>query len=43
MAICLIALIGCKYVYFMRNWEDSRGARIEYKWAKFLGKEIIGL
>ena len=43
MAICLIALTFCKYVYFMRNWEDSRGARIEYKWAKFLGKEIIGL
>lgn len=26
---------------FMDNWQDSRGARIEYRVARLLGKNVI--
>lgn len=41
MIVCLWHLIGCKCVYQLDNWQESRGAKIEYKWAKFLGKKIL--
>lgn len=41
MAVCLWHLLGCSYVYMLKDWKDSKGARKEHKWAKFLGKEII--
>ena len=41
MAVCLWHLLRCNCVYQLDNWQDSRGARIEYKWAKFLGKKIL--
>ena len=41
MAVCLWHLTWCSYVYMLRDWEDSRGARIEHRWAKFLRKHII--
>lgn len=37
--ICLMA--GCSYVFFQQNWKSSKGARIEYKIARFLGKGMI--
>lgn len=41
MIVCLWHLAKCDNVYFMRNYKKSRGARIEYKVAKWLGKTII--
>lgn len=41
MVVCLWNLLWCNCVYQLDNWQDSRGARIEYKWAKFLGKKIL--
>ena len=39
----LFVLTFCDCIYMLDNWRDSRGAMIEYKWAKFLRKEIIEL
>ncbi len=41
MIVCLWNLTWCDSVYFLKNWDKSRGAKIEYRWAKFLEKEII--
>lgn len=41
MAKCLWAIIFCKKVYQLHDWQDSRGARIEYLWAKLLRKRFI--
>ena len=41
MTVCFCKLLGCSYVYMLKDWKDSRGARKEHKWAKFFGKEII--
>lgn len=35
------ALITCNYIYMLRGWWRSRGARLEYHIAKMLGLEII--
>lgn len=41
MTVCLRKLLRCSYVYMLDDWADSRGAKIEHKWAVFFGKEII--
>lgn len=41
MARCLWAIISCDKIYQLPNWQESRGARIEYKWAKLLRKRIL--
>ena len=41
MAKCLWAIIFCQKIYQLPNWQESRGARIEYRWAKFLRKRIL--
>ena len=41
MAKCLWAITFCHKIYQLDNWKESRGARIEYKWARFLKKEVI--
>lgn len=41
MAVDLWKMLWCDAVYFQRNWEDSRGARIEFYVAMTLGKEMI--
>lgn len=43
MAVCLWRLSGCDAVAFLPNWKDSRGSRIEYRFATFLGKDILFL
>lgn len=43
MIVDIIVLSFCDCVYFMDNWSESRGARIEYGWAKYLRKEVIEL
>ena len=37
----IILLLQCSGIYMQSNWRDSRGARIEYKIAKFLNYESI--
>lgn len=41
MIVCLWHLMKCDTVVFMDNWQDSRGARIENRMARLLGKKII--
>lgn len=41
MAVCLWHLMKCDAVVFMDNWQDSRGARIENRIARFFDKQII--
>ena len=43
MAFDLAVLTFCDCIYMLDNCRDSRGAMIEYKWAKFLRKEVIEL
>ena len=38
MIVCLWHLTWCDKIYLLDNWHESRGSRIEYKYAKFLGK-----
>lgn len=37
----LLALKFCDSVYFLNDWKDSRGAKIEYDEAVKLGKELL--
>ena len=41
MARCLWAIISCDKIYQLDNWQESRGARIEQKWAKLLKKDFL--
>lgn len=41
MVVCLWNLAKCDIVDFLHGWEDSRGSRIEYKFAKLLRKELV--
>lgn len=41
MIVCLWNLAKCDVAVFLDNWKDSRGARIEHKVAKLLGKAIV--
>lgn len=41
MIKCLWAIFFCDKVYQLEDWKDSKGARIECRWAKFLGKRIV--
>lgn len=37
----IIALLKCDTVYFLNNWTDSRGAKIEMRFALMFKKRII--
>lgn len=41
MAVCLWHLLWCDAVFMLRGWDLSRGARIEHKVSKILGKVIM--
>lgn len=41
MIDCLSVLMECDAIYMLRNWKDSKGARIEHAIATELGLEII--
>ena len=41
MIKCLWAIFFCDKIYQLPDWKDSKGARIEYKWAKLLRKRIL--
>ena len=36
MAADIAMLLTCRTIYMQRNWQESRGARIEHRIAKFL-------
>ena len=41
MLICRHKLRNCSYVYFLNDWEQSRGAKMEHRWALRWKKRII--
>ena len=41
ITVCIWNLMRCSTVYFLEDWKESRGAKIEHRWAKFLRKRII--
>jgi hypothetical protein len=41
MIVDIINLACCSHVYFLRDWRDSRGAKIEYRFAKLFNKKIL--
>ena len=41
MIKCLWAIMWCDKIYQLPDWKESKGARIEYKWAKILNKRIL--
>ena len=40
MVIDIIMLLTCSEIYLQSNWLESKGARLEYKVAKFFRKKI---
>ena len=40
MVIDIIMLLTCSEIYLQSDWLESKGARIEYKVAKFFRKKI---
>lgn len=41
MAVCLVKLLPCSFIYMLKDWQDSRGANVEHNVARFLGKRIV--
>lgn len=41
MELCRIELSWCDTVYFLRDWEVSKGSRMEREWAEDWGLTII--
>lgn len=41
MALCLRGLMNCSAIYMLRNWSDSKGARVERAVAFELGLPVI--
>ena len=41
MFVCLLHVLVSDLVVLLPDWRDSRGATIEYKFAKFLNKIIV--
>ena len=41
MPICLAMLEACDTVFMLKNWEDSKGAKVEHEYAKIQGKKIV--
>ena len=41
LTICFAMIEVCDCVYFLDNWKDSYGAKLEYDYARFEGKEML--
>lgn len=40
MVVCISILVRCDAIFLLSGWRESRGARIEYKVARFLRLSI---
>lgn len=40
MKICFRMIDVCEAIYFLDNWRDSQGAKMEYEYARATGKRI---
>lgn len=43
MQICAAMMSVADCVAFLPDWEESRGAQVEYAWCKYVGKPMMGL
>lgn len=43
MRICFAMLDSADIVFFQSGWEESIGARLEFDYAKYIGKPIIAM
>lgn len=43
MRICFAMLDSADIVFFQSGWEESTGARLEFDYAKYIGKPIIAM
>ena len=41
MPICYEMINACDTIYLLSNWQDSRGAKLEYEYAKEHGLEVM--
>lgn len=41
MKICLAMIDACDTLFFLRDWRESKGARMEHAYASACGKKII--
>jgi hypothetical protein len=41
MHVCYAMIDVCDSVYFLSNWTDSKGARLEHEYAKDKGKRLF--
>lgn len=41
MLYCIRQVIKCDYVFMLKDWQDSKGARKEHRVAKWFHKNII--
>ncbi|AWB17242.1 DUF4406 domain-containing protein [Clostridium botulinum] len=41
MPICYAMIDACNSVYMLKNWTDSKGAKLELEYAKSKNKKII--
>lgn len=40
MRICFAMIDACDRVYFLENWKNSLGARLEMEYARYHGKKV---
>lgn len=43
MRICFAMLDSADIVFFQRGWEASKGAKLEYDYARYIGKDAIAI
>lgn len=43
MRICFAMLESADVVFFQRGWEVSKGAKLEYDYARYIGKDSIAI
>mgnify|MGYP002515514060 CR=1 FL=1 len=43
MRICFAMLESADVVLFQRGWEVSKGAKLEYDYARYIGKDVIAV
>lgn len=43
MRICFAMLDSADVAFFQRGWEISKGAKLEYDYARYIGKDVIAV